>query len=221
MRQTLDQGRRATQPTDRWQAAVCSWPDDAARAWVHDAVEAASKNASFGAIVATGSAVRAVDSSEDLDLVIVYRQRRPQLPRPPISIDLQQHEQTDVSLKLADGHDHLSWAVRFGRALFERDLWWTRLRAEWNGRLRLPSATEATERALRAKRLHSELEAAGDTDAAAEMRVSMLTHLGRAALSSASVFPKSRPEMADQLSDIGEEALAGRLARALALRNAQ
>lgn len=221
MQQTIDHRRQSTQPTRGWQAAVRSWPDDAARAWVRDAVETASKNASISAIVATGSAVRAVDSSDDLDLVIVYRERPSGLPRPPISIDLQQHEQAAVPLKLADGHDYLSWAVRFGRALFERDLWWTRLRAEWNGRLQMPSAAEARRRALRAKRLHNELETAGDTDAAAEMRLSMLTHLGRAALSGASVFPKSRPEMADQLSDIGEKALADRLAQALALRNAQ
>ena len=39
----------------------------------------------------------------------------------------------------------------------------------------------------------------------------MLTHLARAALSEAGVFPYSRPELPGQLRDIGDHALADRL----------
>ncbi len=204
--------------TDERLAAVRSWPDEAARAWTLDLVREASRNGAIEAVVASGSAVRDVECSDDLDLVLVYRADRPDLPRPPMSIDLRQYEQADVERKLADCHDYLSWTVRYGRALFERDGWWTRLRADWDRRLGLPSADEARKRARKAERLYDELRAAGDHDAAAEVRVSMLAHLARAALSEAQVFPKSRPELAGQLRGIGEQALADSLADALARR---
>ena len=113
----------------------------------------------------------------------------------------------------------MSWTVRYGRALFERGSYWTNLRADWNDRLRLPSVDESRERARKAERLYRELRAVGDTDAAAELQLSMLTHLCRAALSSGNVFPKSRPELASQLRSIGENELADRLASALEHRS--
>ena len=210
--------RPDAQAPDPALAAVRSWPSGEARAWTLDAVERARSDATIEAIVASGSAVREVEGSDDLDLVLVYRERRPGLPRPPIDVDLRQYEEGDVARRLAGGHDYLSWTVRFGRALFERDGWWTRLCARWDGRLPLPSVAEATRRARKTQRLHEELLAVGDHDAAAELRVTMLTHLARAALSGAGVFPESRPELAGQLRAIGERALADRLDEALAQR---
>ena len=198
--------------------AVRSWPSAAARAWTLDALERARSDETIEAVVASGSAVREVEISEDLDLVLVHRGRRPDLPRPPIDVDLRQYERDDVPKKLADGHDYLAWTVRFGRVLFERDAWWTRLRTEWDDRLALPSASEARKRARKTKRHYEDMIAVGDRDAAAELLVSMLTHLARAALSGGGVFPQSRPELARQLRDIGEEGLADRLDEALRQR---
>lgn len=197
---------------------VRSWPSRKARDWTIDTVANAGHNAAIQAIVASGSAVRDVDRCDDLDLVLVYRKLRPSLPRPPIGVDLQQHEESEVPRKLANGHDFLSWAVRFGRPLFEREQWWSLLRADWNDRLSLPSATEARKRARRAQQLLEEMRSLGDHDAATENYVSMLTHLARAALSEAGVLPRSRPELADQLRSIGEQPLADKIADALAHR---
>lgn len=196
-------------------AAVRSWPSPGARAWTSDAVTGAKRIAAIEAIVASGSAIRDVADSDDLDLVLVYRERRPSLPRPPIDVDLRQYEQADVPRKLATGHDYLSWTVRYGQVLFERHEWWSRLRSDWDDRLSLPSATEARARARRAARLFEEMRALGDRDAAAELNLSMLTHLARAALCDVGVLPQSRPELADQLKGIGEQLLAHRLADAL------
>ena len=203
----------------RWEAAVCSWPDDQARGWARHLMQASRQNGTVNAVVATGSAVRNVDRSDDLDLVLVYQAARPSLPRPPISVDLRCYDQADVSARLTAGHSYLSWAVRFGRVLFERDQWWSRLRAEWNDRLLLPSAAEAIERAQRAERQRDGLAAAGDDDAAAELQLAALTHRARAALTRSGVFPQSRPELAAQLRRIGEDALAERLREALARRS--
>ena len=209
---------RRLEESDPTLAAVRSWPSSRARLWTIDAVTVARQDSAILAIVASGSAVRDVAQSDDLDLVLVYSKVRPSLPRAPIGVDLQQHEADEVPQKLAKGHDFLSWAVRFGRPLFEREEWWSRLRADWIDRLSLPSAAEARKRARRAQQLHEEMQSLGDHDAASENYVSMLTHLARATLSDAGILPRSRPELADQLRRIGEAPLADRLAEALAQR---
>ena len=186
--------------------------------WTHEAVGGATDNEAIMAIVATGSSVRDVEHSDDLDLVLVYRECRPILPRQPISIDLRLYEQNEVLQKLAACHDYLSWTVRYGRVLFERCDWWTTLRADWEDHLSFPSVTDALERAQRAEGLYKKLIEIGDTDAAADLELSMLTCLSRAALSKANVFAKSRPELPDQLCQIGERVLAERLIDALERR---
>ena len=200
--------------------AVCTWPSDAAKEWTHAAVAAAINDDSIDAIVASGSAVRDVDYADDLDLVLVYRDRSPNLPRPPIDIDLQQYERTEVADMLGSGRDYISWTVRFGQPLFQRAGWWTTLRSTWNGRLALPSAAEARARAKKTERIYSEMLAVGDDDAACELEISLLTHLARAALSDAGVYPESRPELPRQLRTIDQRDLAERLDAALRLRDA-
>lgn len=202
-----------------WEHAVVSWPDDAAFHWTCRLIETSQRISAIQAVVATGSAVRDVEHSDDLDLDLVHRATRPVLPRPPISVDLRCYCQTDVVPKLAHGHSLLSWTVRFGQPLFERNRWWNRLRADWDPRLLLPDATESIERAERVERHRDALAEAGDVDAAAEMALSALTHRARAALSNAGVFPQSRPELPDQLRQIGEYQLAEVVDTALACRH--
>ena len=208
---------RALLPTEAL-AGVRVWPSEGARTWTIDALRQAKGNAAITAIVACGSAVRDVAQSDDLDLVLVYREGRPALPRPPIDVDLRQYERAEVARRLAAGHDYLSAAVRYGRVLHERDGWWSRLRADWNERLSLPSSDDARARAAETERRYDEMRELGDLAAAAELHVSALTHLARAALSDARVFPASRPELVDQLRSIDERPLADRLADALAHR---
>lgn len=204
--------------TGGWESAVSAWPDDEARDWSRRLIDAALKDPAVEAVVATGSAVRDVDHSDDLDLVLVYRTQRPGLPRPPISVDLRCYDHADAAARVATGHSHLSWAVRFGRVLFERDGWWSQFRARWNDRLLLPSAEESDEHARRAEQQSDDLAVAGDDDAAAELHLAALTHRARAALTRAGVFPQSRPELPVQLSAVGEHGLSERLQEALICR---
>ncbi len=216
-----DRGGRAPEVPTSWLAAVQRWPDDAARNWALGAIEQAMANETIQAIVATGSSVRDVEFSDDLDLVFVYHECRPAMPRPPISIDLRGYDEAEVTQKLAAGHDYLSWTVRYGQILYERGGWWTSLRADWNDRLSLPSVTEAIARAEKAKCFSMELREAGDEDAADELQLSSLTHICRAELSRAHVFPKSRPELDGQLREIGQHRLADQLSGALESRRAR
>lgn len=212
--------RVAHRPTEpqHMLANVRSWPSELARSWTLTAMRVVETDTAVRAVVASGSAVRDVEQSDDLDLLVVFATRRPSLPRAPLDVDLRLYEETELLCKLEAGHDYLSWTIRYGHVLFEREAWWTRLSEAWIDRLVLPSADDARERARKAKRLYDDVVAIGDHDAAAELRVSMLTNLARAALTSAGVFPKSRPELAEQLRGINNQALADRLAYALAHR---
>jgi len=93
--------------------------------------------------------------------------------------------------------------------------YWETLLERWRGRLPLPDARVAEERAERAERLARALLADGDEDAALEQAVAMLTQRARARLLRRGVYPASRPELPAQLREIGAGALADTLERAL------
>ncbi|HEX2205484.1 MAG TPA: hypothetical protein VHG91_19390, partial [Longimicrobium sp.] len=133
------------------------------------------------------------------------------LPVPPLDVDVRGYERATVDEEIARGHEVLGWAVRFGVALWERDGFWSTLAERWRGRLPLPSAEAAEERAARAHRFSGELRAAGDEDAAREEWTTALTQRARARLIRAGVFPASRPELPEQLIAIGERGLAAEL----------
>ena len=109
----------------------------------------------------------------------------------------------------------LSWAVRFGRVLFQRDGFWDEVIDLWRNRLPLPSAELARDRAATAYRRLTDVFQAGDEDAAHEQALSYVTHLARAELLDRGVYPASRPELAEQLRRIGQYRLAEWLERLL------
>jgi hypothetical protein len=127
---------------------------------------------------------------------------------PPLEVDLRAYSTADIEARLQSGHDLLGWAVRFGRALFQRELFWDRLRDSWRLRLPLPSSKVARARAASAYRHLTDVFQLGDTDAAHEQALSYLAHLARAELLDRGVYPASRPELAEQLRGIGNYRLA-------------
>lgn len=209
MRQTT------TTPTLRVPTAIQRWSSAAARTWVEGFVARAERELGVLAVVAVGSAIRDVPESSDVDLVLIYEGRKlPTRPR-PIDIDLRCYERSEVEGLLASGHDLLGWALKLGKLVFERDGFWTELLERWRGRIPFPSSDQARRRArVSLTHLH-DLLATGDEEASAEQLVAVLTHLARAKLAEARIFPASRPELPDQLRGIGEPALADRLSEAL------
>ena len=105
-----------------------------------------------------------------------------------------------------------------GVLLYDRHQVWERLVDKWGGRLRLPKPEIAERRAARAYSQFQALTEVGDDAAANELLVSHLTHLARAVLSRAGIFPASRPELATQLRSIQKVELAESLDGALAAR---
>ena len=206
-------------PFARLPGMDAKWPSAAARTWVENFVQMAYDQADIRAIVAFGSIVRDVNYSVDVDLLLVYEYEKPIFPTPPLDVDVRVYRKTDMDSLVAEGHELLCWSIRFGKVIHEKNQYWTNLRKRWIANIPLPSAKIADERAKRAKQLFEELSAIGDEDAAQEQLVTMLTHLARACLIRANIYPASRPELSEQLRSIGEITLASQLTDALQKRH--
>ena len=203
----------------RFVESTAAWPSDVAKEWVVQFVQMAYDQPDIRAIVAFGSIVRDVSYSVDVDLLFVYNLEIPGFTTPPLDVDVRAYSQSDVESLVAKGHDLLCWSIRFGRAIHEKNRYWTDLRNKWARDLPFPSAGIADERAERARRLLEDLRVIGDEDAVHEQLIAMLTHLARAHLIRADVYPASRPELPRQLRSIGESAIASRLTDALKKRH--
>ncbi len=200
-------------------SVVRRWPSVKAKRWATSTLFSLASNSRTAAIVAIGSAVRSAHHPRsDVDfLVITDDQVKSNSPR-PIDVDLRVFRSCEVEQKLNDCDDLLGWAMRFGRTMFERELYWTNLHTRWAGRLPFPSPEASVSRAYRFERFAKELVSVGDFDAALEQVIAMLTHRSRASLLRAQVYPASRPELPSQLRKIGECRLAESLERALRYR---
>lgn len=196
---------------------VRRWPTKKAKSWSADFVERCKNDPNVLAVVAIGSAIREVPASADVDLILIYRDSALEV-RSPIEVDLRQYDAAEVERLALEGHDLLGWALRLGKVVLEREGRWTVLAERLRATLPWPDADVARRRAQHSERLLEYAAEVGDEDAAAEQRVTYLTHLARSELLDRNVFPASRPELPDQLKEVGESELAERLAEALAKR---
>jgi hypothetical protein len=153
-------------------------------------------------------------------VLYIYKGVAPSPKTPPIDVDLRKFEQEAVEELLTQGNDLLSWCIKFGQPVCEHHQYWSQLVQRWTNKLGLPSSDVALERARKSENLLRNVDSLGDDDAALELYLSLLTHIARAALIRRGVYPASRPELASQLSQIGEEKLASYLRDAIVERNA-
>jgi predicted nucleotidyltransferase len=205
-------------PEQQLDAAVESWPSAAARAEAHHLVRALCEDSCVDAVVVFGSAVRPRVRSYDLDMLFVYNGSKPKLSSRRMEVDLRSYSRAEVTSLLERGHDLISWAIRFGKVVCQRDRYWERLTSKWIDSLPLPSVAETDERSKKAWTLFTDLVELGDIDAALEQYITYLTHRARICLVRSNVYPASRPELPGQLRDIGARSLAQNLEQALRRR---
>lgn len=194
------------------------WPTARARQWLTAFLGRAAYDPNVRAVVAVGSAIRSDVPSEDLDLIAICLDRSQLGERAPIEVDLRAYDLDRIEQALDDGDDLLTWSVRFGRAVFDPDGVWRDIVDRWQERLPLPDPSVGRDRAATARGQLEEMARAGDEDAMVDLNVSYLTHLARAVLAENGVYPASRPELPDQLNEIGQVDLAARLQDALNVR---
>lgn len=191
----------------------------AAMRWLTDFLTEAGKDPSIVAVVASGSAVRPVVRSQDLDLLIVYTGNRPTVqPTPPMDVDIRLEAVDTIERTIAGGQEFLIWAIAYGQPLLDRDRLWASLKSTCRDRLPLPSWERAAARAHRALTHSMVLSKMGDSEAAEEQKLSGLTHRAWAHLLRRGVLPASRPEIPDQLKAHGDDKLAEELEQALESR---
>ena len=198
--------------------SVCRWPTTHARHWTLDFLRRAQDDANVVAVIAIGSAVRENVPSDDLDLLVLCREREMLCERAPIEVDLRAYDVDDVDRQIANRRDLLAWAILFGRPLLDRFLIWENIVRRWRARVPLPDPAATRSRAAATLRRLEEMREMGDEVAAAELDVSYQTHCARALLSEAGVYPASRPELSNQLRSLGAVEQARRLTEALAAR---
>lgn len=208
-------GRDHRDRSDDSASQVLRWPTERACDWTHEFLNFARANDSLLAVIAIGSAVRPNVVSADLDLIVISTEATPLQISPPMEIDLRVYSAATIDAQIANGHDLLGWAVKFGKALFQRDHCWDRIIDAWKDRLPLPSSALARIRAVNARERLARILESGDADAAHEQAVSYLTHLARAELLDWGVYPASRPELASQLRAANGSRIAEQLDRLL------
>lgn len=197
------------------------WPTTRSREWLSSFLDRVCRDPNVVAVVVVGSAIRSTVPSDDLDLVVICHDRRLLGEKAPIEVDLRSFDLDRIEDDVRKGQDLLTWSLRYGQPLYDPSGAWRDLAHRWTGRLPIPDVSVTKSRAEKARAQLEAMRAAGDDDAVIELSVSYLTHLARAALAEAGVFPASRPELPDQLRGIGQADLADRLDTALSTRSAR
>src|SRR5438067_1387596 len=105
---------------------VRRWVGDSQR-WLRAFLEDVQTSSSIVAVIAMGSAVRERGHRRsDLDLLVLFRGKRPQL-KPPIEVDIRMYPLERAEEHLAAGHDVLGWAMKLGETLYDPDEAWETL----------------------------------------------------------------------------------------------
>lgn len=193
---------------------ILRWPSANAREWTRDLLERAVADPAIRAVIAIGSSVKPSVSSSDLDLIVLFGNQAPDLKRVPIDVDIRAYSVENIDELLDTGNDLLSWAVKFGEPLLDKDSIWEATSRMHRESLQLPAIEPGIARMTRIENVLTDLLSIGDEDAAAEQLVSLLTHMARNTLIERGVFPASRPELPAQLRAIDQHRLASLLEEA-------
>ena len=187
------------------------WPTEASMQWTESFLDSARDDLSIAAVVAIGSAVRQNAVTADLDLVVICREPLNVSRSRPMEVDLRVYQADEVDRLIAEGHDVLGWAVRYGQVLFQRAGFWDMTLRRWKDELPLPTPEVPRVRARETRRRFLNVLEIGDIDAALEQAVSYLTHLAWGELLEAGIFPASRRELPSQLRAVESHRLANSL----------
>jgi predicted nucleotidyltransferase len=154
------------------------------------------------AIVLIGSYARNTSMPfSDIDVVVIGNL---QLGPAPVGIQITQMDAVNLRRRALDGDDFVIWALRLGRPILG-EAWWERQKIDLIPRSPWPDPKRNIERARARIRDAKTLEGIGDRDAAHEEGRYAASQLARAVLLSKRVMPASRPELPNQLREVGED----------------
>lgn len=155
-------------------------------------------------VVLIGSAARGKQTVQsDIDLLVLsLRQCRVHVS----GFHIQIQDEGRFTRNLAEGEDFEAWCVKFGKPLYGAERWELLVRSAPTERM--PKWEIKVVHGARRLFIASSLLDVGDLAAAAEELLYALGHAARGLLLKAGIFPLSRPELAQQVSDLGYAHLA-------------
>jgi len=182
-----------------------------AKQWLSEFLDLAPSNKSIVAVIVTGSVVRErCHRRSDFDLLVVYRGKRPAI-KAPLEVDIRFVAVNRVEDQISEGQEIVCWALQFGCALYDPELFWHHMEDLWAGRVPLPSAPQARARGEKSLARAVEMLQLGDKSAADDLVLAALTQFVRERLIKRGVFPASRPELPNQLRELSKNDLLAQI----------
>jgi len=123
----------------RWLVAERRWPSAGAEGWVKRFLERACKAPETVAVVLIGSLARATPEARDVDLLYVHEGDAGLLSHCPDDVDIRAYRKEEFMDGVAKRDDLVTWALRYGRVLCQRDLFWSELISSFGGHLPVTS----------------------------------------------------------------------------------
>jgi len=173
--------------------------------WSNVATDLVGLTESDCAAVLIGSAARGCRTEQsDIDLLLISTEKVASGPLVP-GYHTKFATEADFLRRLAAGEDFEAWCVRLGVPLVDRGVW---ARIQVSAGDVWPRWETKVLHGVRRLLLASQLSDLGDRPAAREELVFALGHIARALLLKTGTFPLSRPELADQVRNLGYVHLA-------------
>ncbi len=157
-------------------------------------------------VVLVGSWARGTANTRRSDIDVLVMEEHDG-PLPPPRIQLIVITQEELRRRVRAGDDFGQWALRFGVPLAGRHLW-EELRKQLLSDAPWPKGESQLKHAWKKLKTARDLFRMGDLPAAEEEIRFALSHLARAELLSAGIFPLSRQELPAQLQGAGKPRLA-------------
>jgi len=169
------------------------------------ALDLAKRTDAECAVVLIGSAARRCRTeASDIDILFIAKENVASLPVLP-GFHVKFASEVDFVRRLQAGEDFEAWCVRYGVTLLDRGIW-ERTKASFAGVW--PRWETKVVHGIGRLFLASDLSAMGDDPAAQEELIFVLGHIARGLLLKNGVFPLSRPELAQQVKELGYPQLA-------------
>ena len=146
-------------------SAIVRWPTERAKAWLASFVERAERDENVVAIVAIGSAVRPAAAAEDLDILVLCRNRAALKEKAPIEVDVRKANAHAIESDIRRGEALVAWAVLFGLPLLDKERVWESVVQRWRGRVPLPNAEVSLARAKAIRERMKAMSEIGDDNA--------------------------------------------------------
>ncbi len=165
-----------------------------------------AQSAQVVTVVLIGSAARGKRAEQsDIDILVISEDH-PNARLHMSGFHIQQISKATFLANLKNGEDFESWCIRFGVPLHDSGIWTEILKSPFAAKW--PDWKLKVIHGVRRLLLGNTMLEIGDRDAAAEELMYTMGHVARGLLLKMQVFPLSRPELAEQVAELGYRQLA-------------